>query len=132
MKIINRFSPLGLIFIAMIITALGCKKEADDPIPEFTLSYDSVAVVGGGKGLQFFAKCTNNDVTMSSVSIINPESIHYVYDSIGENYVKNASIPLQANNTAYPKQPGTWKFNLSGKSSGGSAFSYDATVAVIK
>jgi hypothetical protein len=130
MKNSNRVALAGTLLLAMLIIAGSCKKDKEDPTPVFTMTYDSVALVGGGKGLQFTAKCTNNDVTMTSATITDPASGILVYQLNGASYAKNDAIPMQATNTAYTKKIGTWKFNLVGKSSGGTTFAVDATVAV--
>jgi hypothetical protein len=116
----------------LLIIIGSCKKKADDPVPTFTITADSVNLQGGGKGLQFFAKCTNNGVTMSNVTITNPASGIIVHVFKGASYAENAIFPMQATNEAYEKKTGTWKFNLTGSSSGGTAFAVDATLAVIK
>jgi hypothetical protein len=116
-----------VLLTGFLILFSGCKKEKDDPVPVFTITADTVRFEGGQKGLQFFATCTNTDVTLNNVLAKNPELINYAY-SPNTAYGKNNSIPLQAVNTGYPYQSGTWKFNLSGKTtSAGEVFSIDLT-----
>jgi hypothetical protein len=132
MKNSNRFAPAVIILIAILIIVGSCKKETEDPVPTFTVTYDTVPLQGGGTGVQFFAKCTNNGVTMTNVTITNPESIIYVHNYNGASYTKDALFPMQGTGEAYLKQTGTWKFNLVGSSAGGKSFAIDATAAVSK
>ncbi|MFZ4520374.1 MAG: hypothetical protein ACOYNC_01640 [Bacteroidales bacterium] len=132
MKYLKQLIPVCTLLLFTFIIFSGCKKEADDPVPTFTMSSDTVPLTGGGYGIKFFAKCTNNGVTMTNVTITNPGSGYYTYNFNGAPYVKNALFPLQAIDIAYTKQLGTWKFNMVGKSSGGAAFAVDATLAVTK
>ncbi|MCX6306659.1 MAG: hypothetical protein NT040_16965 [Bacteroidetes bacterium] len=132
MKNTFRIALTGIILLAMFIAVDGCKKKTEDPVPTFTMSYDSVPITSGGKGLQFFATCTNNGVTMVKVTLTTPQDSLYLYNYSGGTYAKNSAIPMQGSNQAYTKIKGTWKLSLVGNSSGGTAFTYDATVAVNK
>jgi len=117
----------------MIIS--GCKKKSDDPVvtPTFTVTSSTVALQGGGDGLQFYTKCTNNDVVMTNVTITDPTPLVDIYDLKEASFATNASIPLQNTNEAYYKVAGTWKFNLVGKrASDGTAYAIDAILAVSK
>ena len=130
MKNIQRISMFSILVLSALIIFGGCKKEAEDPTPTFTISYDSVSIVGGGKGLQFFAVCTNNGVKMTNVTLLTPSSGQYIYDFGGASYNKDARFGLQGTNSAYTKFLGTWKVKLTGSSSGGTAFTHDANVVV--
>ena len=132
MKNSFRLAAFGLLLLAMFTISEGCKKKTEDPVPTFTMSYDTVSLTSGGKGVQFYAQCTNNDVTMTTVTIINPDSGLYIHNANNASYGKNTTIPLQATNTAYIMNAGTWKFNLAGNTGGGTAFSVNETVAVSK
>jgi hypothetical protein len=131
MKKLALFTVISLISLS-IFMAGGCKKETEDPVPGFTMSYDSVNLQGGGKGLQFYATCTNNGVSMGKISIKTPQDSLYLYDQKGASFDKNAAIGMQESNTAYTKIKGTWKFNLAGSSKGGTAYSIDVTATVSK
>ena len=131
MKNSYRFATTGIILLVILIVIGSCKKKDEDPVPVFTMSADTVALVGGGKGLEFFATCTNNGVKMVSVTLKTPQDSNYIYNQYnGASYSKNASIPMQATNTAYPKKIGVWKFNLTGSSQGGTAFAIDETITI--
>jgi hypothetical protein len=130
MKTQTRITAFAMMAFAFLILAASCKKDEEDPIPVFTLSYDTVTLVSGGKGVQFHAQCTNNDVTMAQTTITNPANGTFLQAMNNISYSKNASIPLQDNNSAYIYQTGTWKFNLTGKTSGGLDFAVISTISV--
>lgn len=130
MKTITRFTAFSFLAIAIFALIAGCKKDKEDPVPVFTMSADTVRLVGGAPGLQFFATCTNNGVTMSDVTLTTPQDSLYLYNYNNASYGQNVRIPLQGTNQAYPKRVGTWKFRLVGTSSGGTSFVTDATYAV--
>jgi hypothetical protein len=131
MKSSSRYILTGILLFAItVMITSGCKKKVDDPVPVFSLTYDSVALVAGGKGLQFKATCTNNGVNMAKVVITNPTAGLSIYEFNGAAYGKNVQFGLQADATAYIKQKGTWKFSLTGSSSEGTAFAVEASVAV--
>lgn len=130
MRKLTQFTLLAAFLVIAVAIITGCKKDKDDPVPAFSITYDTVSLIAGGKGVQFFAKCTNNDVKMSQATITNPASGFYIRQFSGASFGKDASIPLQETNTAYPIQTGTWKINLTGNSGGGTAFTYDGTIAV--
>ena len=132
MRKLAHFTSITALLVLSIVLSTGCKKKKDDPVPVFTMAYDSVSITGGGKGLQFTAICTNNDITMTKVTVKNPDTLMYIYQPIGASYGKGLVIPLQATNTAYPKKKGTWKLNLAGNSGGGTGFAIDGSVAVDK
>jgi hypothetical protein len=132
MRKLTHYSAITALLLVAIVIIGGCKKKTEDPVPTFTMQVDSVPVTGGGKGLQFFAKCTNNDVAMTNASITDPASGVSLRNYLGASFAKNALIPMQGTDTAYVKIAGTWRFTLVGKSSGGTTFAFDATVAVSK
>jgi hypothetical protein len=135
MKNLNRFTHAGIMVLVMFMIIIGCKKKSDDPVvtPTFTITYSTVMLQGGGDGLQFFAKCTNNDVVMTNVTITDPIPLVNIYDLKGASFATNASIPLQNTNEAYLKDAGTWNFNLVGKrASDGVAFAVDVKLAISK
>lgn len=132
MKNSNRFSFIGLLIFTTIVFVSGCKKDSDDPVtPAFTVTASTVNLQGGGEGLQFFVKCTNNDVVMESVTITDPELSIAAYDFKGSSFTKNELFGMQNTNEAYVKQTGNWKFNLVGNANG-TAFAVDATFVVSK
>jgi hypothetical protein len=137
MKTTHRIALTGTLLFLTFIIISGCKKKSEDPAPAdptptFTVTYDSVNLVAGGKGLEFKATCTNNGVKMTKVIITNPSSGIYVYEINGTTYTQNSPFPLQTTGTAYPKALGTWKFSLIGTSTGGTAFVVDPAVTVTK
>ncbi|MDP1622286.1 MAG: hypothetical protein Q8M08_08095 [Bacteroidales bacterium] len=132
MKKSNFYSLIATLALIIAIFISGCKKKADDPVPSFTFSADTVMLVGGVPGVQFYAKCTNNGVSMGNVTLTTPQDSLYIYNHNGASFAQNALIPLQGTNQAYPRRIGTWKINLTGNSTGGTAFAMDATIAVSK
>ena len=132
MKNPNRLPLIGICLLATFMIVSGCKKKSDDPVtPSFTVTSSTVILTTGGEGLQFFAKCTNIDVTMEKVSITTPSSAVIIHDFKGTSFTKNELFPMQDTFAAYGKEAGTWKFNLTG-TAGGSAFAIDATLSVSK
>ena len=56
----------GIVLLCAAVLFGGCKKKADDPIvPAFTVSATTVNLDNGGLGLQFTAKCTNDDIKLT-------------------------------------------------------------------
>ena len=131
----NLVYPAVLLLVAVLIMG-SCKKDSSDPAPVdpvFTVTAATVNLQGGGLGLQFTAKCTNNDVKMTHVVLTDPVTGNVTYDFSGASYIKNEAFGLQESNTAYTKNTGTWKFNFVGnRKSDGVAFAVDATLAVSK
>lgn len=128
---IYSFAVIGVI----VMLSGSCKKDEDDPAPQvpvFVVTADSVPLQGGGEGLQFSGKCTNEAVKMTSVTITTPISVDTaIYLMNGASYTKNTSFDLQESNTAYYKELGTWKFNFVGiRTSDNSSFSVNTTLLV--
>lgn len=118
-----------------LMLSIGCKKDKDNPpsqVPVFTVTAKTVMLQGGGDGLQFTAKCTNEDVMMTKVSNTTPISARTVtYDLNGKSYAKNSPIPLQNDSEAYLKEIGTWTFTFVGSTtSDNKSFSVNATLSV--
>jgi hypothetical protein len=136
MKKRNNISIYSFAIIGVLLMlSIGCKKDKDDPapqVPEFSVSAITVQLQGGGEGLQFTAKCTNEDVKMTEVTNTSPNSNEsYTYDLNGKSYAKNSPIPLQDEDVAYLKDIGTWKFTFVGnRTSDNQSFSVDATLSV--
>lgn len=125
------FAVIGV----LLMLSISCKKDKDDPdpqVPVFTVSANTVQLQGGGEGLQFSAKCTNEDVKMTEVTNTSPISVKtFKYDLDGKSYTKNSSIPLQDEDVAYFKELGTWNFTFSGnRTSDNESFSVHATLSV--
>jgi hypothetical protein len=101
-------------------------------VPVFTVTADSVFLQTGGEGLQFFGKCTNEDVKMTKVTIISPISVHTsTYLLNDHSFVKNTKFSLQDDNTAYDKELGTWNFTFAGnRSSDNAPFTVNATLSI--
>jgi hypothetical protein len=134
MKKLDSFVYLGVMLLAALIIITGCKKKSDDPVdPSFTVTFSTVMLQGGGDGLQFFAKCTNQGVNMEKVTIIDPESTVVTYNYSGAPFAENELFPMQETNEAYLKQSGTWHFNLVGnRTSDDVAFAIDVSLTVSK
>jgi hypothetical protein len=132
MKKFNAFLTLGIVLLIAGILFSGCKKKEDPIVPAFTVSAITVQLQGGGEGLQFFAKCSNDDVKMTKVTIADPLSVQNItYNLNSTVFVKNEPFGLQAENEAYTKALGTWKFNFVGnRTADGASFAVDATLAV--
>lgn len=136
MKKVKEIWKYSLIFIGIALIVSGsCKKKDETPAPQvpvFTVTADSVTLQSGGKGLQFFGKCTNEDVKMTKVTIITPQSAQTATHQFnGTSYVKNTPFGLQDDNTAYEKKLGTWSFTFEGnRTSDNAAFSVNATLMV--
>lgn len=137
MKKLTHFFPIGILLLVALIISSGCKKKAEDPVPivpSFTMTYITVNLVGGGFGLQFSAKCANDDVKMTKVVITDPmSSFSETYNLNGTIFVKNQIFDLQATDQAYIKSAGVWRFNYVGnRTADGVTFAVDATLTVSK
>jgi hypothetical protein len=124
----------ALIGVLLMLSA-SCKKDKDDPVPQvpvFTVTANTVQLQGGGEGLQFFAKCTNEDVKMTKVTYTSPTTVQTAtYDFNGNSIAKNAQFSLQDDNLAQTKEPGTWNFTFEGKrTSDNENFSVTATLLI--
>jgi hypothetical protein len=123
--------------IGVVLMLSGCCKDddTDNPasqVPVFTVTANTVMLQGGGDGLQFSAKCTNEDVKMTKVTNTPPNSVQSAaYELNGKSYAKNSPIPLQNDNEAYLKELGTWTFTFVGNTaSDNKSFSVNATLSV--
>jgi hypothetical protein len=132
MKKFNAFLTLGIVLLIAGILFSGCKKKEDPVIPAFTVTAITVQLQGGGEGLQFFGKCTNDDVKMTKVTIYDPLSVQTTtYNINGNYYVKNEAFGLQDANIGYTKELGTWTFNFVGnRTADGTSFSESTTLSV--
>lgn len=132
MKKFNVFLTLGMVLLIAGILFSGCKKKEDPIIPAFTVS--SITVIDQNTGiayLQFSAKCTNDDVKMTKVTIYDPLSNSETYNTNGIIVVKNQQFDLQDANTGYLKRSGNWTFNFVGnRTADGASFSESTTLAV--
>ena len=134
MKKSTVFTSLGILVLSGFLILAGCKKDSDSPVtPAFDVTYSTVNLQGGGQGLQFYARCTNNAVTMEHITISDPASAIVVQEYNGASFAKNELFPMQETNSAFVKSTGTWKFNIVGsRTADGAAFAVDATLAVSK
>jgi hypothetical protein len=137
MKKLNLYLPVAVIMFAAIVIISGCKKDEEEvvpTVPAFTITATEVPLQGGGTGLQFYAKCNNDDVKMTKVTITDPlSSFNQIYNFGGTIYVMNEIFGLQEAGIAYQKQIGTWRFNFVGnRTADGVAFAVDASLAVGK
>ena len=132
MKKFNAFLALGTFLLIAGIFFSGCKKKSDPVIPSFTVTALTVQLQGGGEGLQFYGKCTNDDVKMTKVTIYDPLSVQNItYNINGNYYVKNEAFQLQDATVGYNKELGTWTFNFVGnRTADGASFSEGAALAV--
>ena len=127
------FAVIGVV----LILSGSCKKDKDKDnpapqVPVFTVTANTVQLQGGGEGLQFFAKCTNEDVKMTKVTYTSPTTVQTVtYEFNGNPIAKNSQFSLQDDNLAQEKEPGTWSFIFEGKrTSDNVSFSVNATLLI--
>jgi len=133
MKKITTLLTFSILLLSITILFTNCKKDKEDPVvPAFSITATTVMLQGGGDGLQFKAKCTNTNVEMTEVQIVDPlQSPVNTYNLNGANFVKNVIFDLQGADEAYYKQTGTWSFTFIGnRTSDGSSFSISTTLAV--
>ena len=135
MKKFSQYVSVAVILLAALVVISSCKKKAEDPIvPSFIVTAITVTLQGGGEGLQFTAKCTNDDVKMTKVTITDPlATFNQTYNLNGTYFVKNQTFDLQAADQAYVKSIGTWRFNYVGnRTADGTSFAVDGSLAVAK
>jgi hypothetical protein len=134
MKKLSSYLSIAVVLLAAIVITSSCKKKEDPIVPAFTMTATTVNLQAGGFGLQFFAKCNNDDIKMTKVTITDPiGSFSNTYNLGGTYYVKNEIFALQGTDEAYTKSSGTWRFNFVGnRTADGSSFAVDATLAVSK
>jgi hypothetical protein len=136
MKKRKNFWISSIIVIGVVLMLSGCCKddENDNPasqVPVFTVTANTVQLQAGGEGLQFSAKCTNEDVKMTKVTNTSPISgTTFTYDLNGKSYSKNSPIPLQDDAEAYLKELGTWTFTFVGNTSDNVSFSVNASLSI--
>jgi hypothetical protein len=121
------------IILSTAILVTNCKKKTEDPVvPVFNVTATTVMLQGGGDGLQFTSKCTNTNVEMTEVQIVDPQQTPVTtYNFNGTIFEKNVVFDLQATDEAYLKQTGTWSFTFIGnRTSDGTSFSILTTLAV--
>ena len=85
-----------------------------------------------GFGLQFFARCVNDNVKMTKVMITDPENVETITYNLNDNtYVKNQEFGLQDPGTKYSKLVGRWTFEFIGtRTVDGSSFDLTFTLFV--
>jgi hypothetical protein len=134
----NWIYSFALIGVALIILS-SCKKKDDNPtptptpqVPVFTVTADSVPLQSGGEGLQFFGKCTNENVKITKVKGTSPISVQtFTYMINSNSIVKNTPFSMQDDNTAYNKELGTWNFTFEGTRTADNAnFTANATLTI--
>lgn len=123
---------IGILLLITAVMLTNCKKDPVDPA--FIVTGTTVQLQGGGEGLQFAAKCTNDDVKLTKVEIVDPLlSPATTYNLNGNVFVKNEIFGLQATNEAYFKQIGSWSFTFTGnRTSDNSSFSIKTKLSVGK
>ena len=134
MKKITSFATLGILLLVTILLFTNCKKEDEPVVPAFTVTSTTVPLQAGGDGLQFKARCTNNDVKMTKVLITDPEqSPAYTYLLNDQGFSKNQDFDLQDASVAYGKLTGTWTFIFVGnRTSDNEGFTVNASLSVGK
>jgi hypothetical protein len=125
---------IALVGVVLILSN-GCKKKdhnSDSQTPVFTVTADSVMLQAGGEGLQFFGKCTNEDVKVTKVMGTSPITVEtFTYMMDGSTIDKNTPFSMQDENTAYEKELGTWNFTFEGTQPGdNSDFSVNASLTI--
>jgi hypothetical protein len=134
MKKITSSATVGILLLGTIILFTNCSKEDEPVVPAFTVSSTTVPLQSGGDGLQFKARCTNNDVKMTEVLITGPAQAQaYTYPLNDQGFSKNQDFDLQDASVAYAKTTGTWTFIFVGKrSSDNESFTVSASLSVSK
>ncbi|NTV82758.1 MAG: hypothetical protein HGA23_00480 [Bacteroidales bacterium] len=133
MKKLKTLLLISFLLLSFAILFSNCKKDTDDPVvPVFDVTSTTVMLQSGGDGLQFDAKCTNTDVKMTEVRIIDPGQSPYIsYNLNGTDFNKNEIFGLQATEEAYYKEAGTWSFTFIGNLiSDGTSFSIPTTLTI--
>ena len=132
MKKLTALMSITMLLLSTAILLTDCKKKETAIVPAFIVTSQTVTLQGGGLGLQFYAKCSNDDVKMTKVTITDPlQSGNITYNLNAQTYVKDEIFQLQDATTAYTKESGTWKFNFVGnRSADGTSFAVDAYVSV--
>jgi hypothetical protein len=132
MKKLTTLFAVGVILLSTVIIFSGCKKKSSPITPSFTVTATNVTFQDGSAGLQFYAKCTNTDCKMTKVTINDPIGASTTtFDLNGEYEVSGEIFGLQATNTGYTKELGTWTFNFVGNlTSDGSSFSAGGSLLV--
>ena len=132
MKKLTTLMTISILLLSIAVLLTNCKK---DPInPAFIVTGTTVQLQGGGDGLQFAAKCTNDDVKLTKVEIVDPlQSPAVTYNLNGTYFVEGEVFALQAVDEAYFKQIGTWSFTFIGnRTSDNGSFSTTTTLSVGK
>jgi hypothetical protein len=134
MKKITSFATIGIFLILTIIILSNCKKKDEPVVPAFTVTAITVPLQSGGDGLQFHARCTNNEVKMKKVLITEPnQTLTYTYLLNDQIFGKDQDFGLQTTEQAYPKLTGTWTFILEGsRTSDGQSFTVNASLTIGK
>ena len=119
----------------VLLLSVSCKKDKNNPAPQapvFTVTANTVQLQAGGEGLQFFSKCTNEDVKMTKVTNTSPITAKSAtYELNGNSIAKNTQFLLQDENVAYKKEIGTWNFTFVGiRTSDNQSFSVTASLLV--
>jgi len=137
MKKLSTLVSLSVVLLATIVLISSCKKKETTPdpiVPAFTLTATTVNLVGGGFGLQFFAKCNNDDVKMTKVMITDPIGANTTtFNLNGTYFVKDQIFALQGTDEAYLKASGNWSFIFVGnRTADNTAFTVNASLSVSK
>jgi hypothetical protein len=128
------FATIGILLWVTVILLTNCKKEDEPVVPAFTVTATTVPLQSGGDGLQFKARCTNNEVKMKKVFITEPnQTLTYTYLLNDQVFGKDQDFGLQTTEQAYPKLTGTWTFIFEGsRTSDGQSFTVNASLTVGK
>ena len=116
--------------MSSVILVSGCKKKEEEPIvPAFIVTSINVMLQNDVEGIQFFGKCTNDDVQMTKVILTTPFQTSFTYNLNGNYFIKGEGFDLQEVGTGYVKQTGKWTFIFSGnRTDDGSPFTVEASV----
>ena len=132
MKKGNVFLVFGILLLTAAVLSSGCKKKSTAVVPAFTITDVVVTLQSGGQGLEFYGKCNNDDVKMTKAIVSDPLGQQTTtYNLNGDIYVSNQVFAMQAANTAYVKESGTWTFTFVGnRTADGASFTVGGTLNV--
>jgi hypothetical protein len=135
MKKVNYLVIIGALILSTTIIFSGCKKKSSTPsypTPAFIVTSTTVTLQDGTLGIEFFTVCSTTDVTMTKVEILSPIHDYDLTYNLGNVlYVKNQIFDLQAANTAYTKESGSYTFTFTGiRNADSSPFTIVSTLVV--
>ena len=123
MNKLNRVIVYSILIMSIIIAFSGCKKKTDespaptypaDPIPAFTITYQTVPLASNDTGVKFFANCSTTGIKMTKVDIVNPINVTITFALNGQIFDSAQVFALQSEATIYQKHVGTYRIIFSG------------------